>query len=99
MEESLKKFIEDQVENLAGMVAKGFEQTATKQEVQELRQEMATMHDEIGTMNEKIATKEDIVRLERTQQENDTLRDRMRVLGTRVDRLEVTLRWPALSRQ
>ena len=93
MDKATKKFIEEQNEKLAIMVAKGFEQTATKDEVHELRED-------IDDIKKNMATKEDIVRLEdkiefgltKQLQETDELRDRMRVLETRVDHMK-TASW------
>lgn len=91
MDNATKKFIVEQNEKLAIMVAKGFEQTATKQELQELRQEMSTKSDIARIEGE-------IVRLEgkvdsgfgKRFNDQDQLRDRMRVLETRVDHLETS---------
>ena len=89
MDDATKKFVEGQIERLAVMVAKGFEQTTA---------DMIELQKDVNDIKHTMTTKDDIVRLEdmvesgmvKLSKEDDELRDRMRVLGTRVDRLEVT---------
>jgi hypothetical protein len=84
MENDLKKYIEEQTEKLAAMVAEGFASTATKQEVSELRTEMRERFDNVeANMHAGFAKR---------LHEHDELRDRLRLLETRVDKLEVVHR-------
>ena len=76
MENDIKKHIEEQTEKLAAMVAEGFASTAMKQEVGDLRTQMNERFDKVE------------VSLDKKYQEIDVLRDRMRLLETRVDNLE-----------
>jgi len=84
MENDIKKYIEEHTEKLAAMVAEGFASTATKDDLVQLKDEL----------------KHDIVHLEvkmdagfaKRLQEHDELRDRMRLLETRVDNLEAVRR-------
>jgi hypothetical protein len=80
MENDLKKYIEEHTEKLAAMVAEGFASTATKQEVGDLRTQMNERFDKVE------------VSLDKKYQEIDVLRDRMRLLETRVDNLEAVHR-------
>ena len=80
MENDIKKHIEEHTEKLAAMVAEGFASTATKQEVSDLRTEMHERFDKVEAS------------LDKRYQEIDVLRDRQRVLETRVDKLEAVHR-------
>jgi predicted nuclease with TOPRIM domain len=80
MENDLKKCIEEHTEKLAAMVAEGFASTATKQEVSDLRTQMNERFDKVEAS------------LDKKYQEIDVLRDRMRLLETRVDNLEAVHR-------
>ena len=80
MENDIKKCIEEQTEKLAAMVAEGFASTATKQEVSDLRTQMNERFDKVEAS------------LDKRYQEIDVLRDRMRLLETRVDNLEAVRR-------
>ena len=96
MDDATKKFVEGQIERLAVMVAKGFEQTTA--DMTELQKDVTELQKDVNDIKHTMTTKDDIVRLEdvvesgivKLSKEDDELRDRMRVLGTRVDRLEVT---------
>lgn len=77
MDDTIKKFVEEQIEKLAHMVAKGFEQTATKDET--------ASKEDIARLEEKMDAG-----FAKLQQEQDGLRDHTRVLETRVDHLEVS---------
>ena len=84
MDNDLKHYIEQQTEKLAAMVADGFASTATKQEVSDLRTEMNERFDKVeANMNAGFAKR---------LQEHDELRDRLRLLETRVDNLEAAHR-------
>ena len=80
MENDIKKYIEEHTEKLAAMVAEGFASTATKQEVGDLRTQMNERFDKVEAS------------LDKKYQEIDVLRDRMRLLETRVDNLEAVHR-------
>ena len=86
MENDIKKYIEEHTEKLAAMVAEGFASTATKQEMSDLRSEMRERFD----TNERFDKVE--ASLGKRYQEIDDLRDRQRVLETRVDKLEAVHR-------
>jgi len=114
MDNAIKKFIEEQTEKLAAMVAEGFASTATKQEVSDLRgevsdlrqdvsglqQDVSDLREEVTDLRSVVATKNDIMRLEekidlgdrKRRQEIDDVRNRLHVLETRVDKLEVVHR-------
>lgn len=85
MDDATKKFIQEENEKLAIMVAKGFEQTATKADIERLEGRIIQVEGEIVRFEEKID-----VGFGKSQQETDGLRDRMRVFETRVDRLEIS---------
>jgi hypothetical protein len=91
MENDLKKYIEEQTEKLAAMVAEGFASTATKQEVRDVRQDVSDLRTE---MRERFDTVEANMNagFAKRLQEHDELRDRLRLLETRVDKLEVVHR-------
>lgn len=76
MENDTKTYIDEQFEKLAVMVAKGFENTATKEDIAQLKTDLARLEGKVDTGFAK--------RL----QEHDELRDRLRLLETRVDKLE-----------
>jgi hypothetical protein len=84
MDNDLKQYIEQQTEKLAAMVAEGFASTATKQELSDLRIEINERFDKVeANMHTGFAKR---------LQEHDELRDRLRLLETRVDRLETVHR-------
>ena len=84
MDDSTKKFVEDQIEKLAHMVAKGFEQTATKDDITRLEESITRVEENVVRLEGKVDDG-----FTKLQQEHDEFRDRARVLTTRVDRLEV----------
>jgi phage host-nuclease inhibitor protein Gam len=98
MENDLKKYIEEQTEKLAAMVAEGFASTATKQEVSDLRQEVGNLGQEVGDLRTEMRERFDNVEANmaagfaKRLQEHDELRDRLRLLETRVDKLETVHR-------
>ena len=91
MDDSTKKFVEDQIEKLAHMVAKGFGQTATKNDITRLEENITRLEESITRVEENVVRLEGKVDdgFTKLQQEHDEFRDRARVLTTRVDRLEV----------
>ncbi|TSC62554.1 MAG: hypothetical protein G01um101448_5 [Parcubacteria group bacterium Gr01-1014_48] len=72
MDETTKKFVEDQIEKLAGMVAKGFE--ATGQDIAHLEEKLDGLDGKIAHLEEKMDAG-----FTKLQQENDNFRDRIRV--------------------
>lgn len=85
MDGATKKFIQEENEKLAIMVAKGFDQTATKVGIERLEGRIVQVEGEIVRLEEKID-----VGFGKQLQETDGLRDQMRVLETRVVRLETS---------
>ena len=70
MDNSTKKFVEDQVEKLAHIVAKGFEQTATKDDITRLEENITRLEGKVDDGFGKL------------QQEHDEFRDRARPCNT-----------------
>ena len=83
-ETATKTEVDEKIEKLAEMVAIGFAATATKVEMDE---RFDIVDERLGGIDERL-NKVDW-RLGNRQQELDDLRDRMRMLETRVDRIEI----------
>jgi ubiquinone biosynthesis protein UbiJ len=101
MDNDLKKYIEERTEKLAAMVAEGFASTATKQEVTALGQEVTALGQEVTALGQEVSDLRTEVHerfdkveasLAKRYEEIDALRDRQRVLETRVDHLEAVHR-------
>ena len=88
MDNDLKKYIEQQTEKLAAMVAEGFASTATKQEVGGLRQEVGDLHQEVSGLRTDMNKRFDAVeqRLDRIEKSHgyrlETLERDVAVLKT-----------------
>ena len=80
---AIKIEMKEEIEKLAIMTAGGFAVTATKTELNELRDEVNELHVEMSGHFNIIE-----FRLGNQQQELDEFRDRMKVLETRVDKIE-----------